>query len=124
MPTPLTVQSQLALIAAGTSPIMTNADATGHTYRNVRGVEDLEPEIYVENNTASAITLTMVSARQSNFGTFPNKVVTCAAASLTILPAFDVHRFTDPGTGLASFTLSVTANVRVAAVEPGRFYKE
>ena len=124
MPTELVVQSQLALMEAGTPPTMTAADATGHTYRNLRGVEDLEPMIYVENSTASPITLTMISARKSNFGTFPNKTVTIPAMTITQLPGFDVRRFTDPGTSLASFTLSATSGVRVAAVEPGRYYKE
>jgi len=122
--TQILVQKQLDLVAAGQQPTMVNADPTGHTYINWRGLENLEPELYIENNTASAITLTMVTARASNFGTFPNKVVTIPAASLMILPAFDSRRFADPGTGLASFTLSVTTNVRVAAVEPGRIWKE
>ena len=103
---------------------MVAADPTGHTYTNWRGLENLEPELYIENNTASPITLTMATARDSNFGTFPDKPITIPAASLMIVPAFDSRRFTHPGTGLASFTLSVTTNVRVAAVEPGRIFKE
>lgn len=121
MATELTVQDQLALMAAGAAPTMVAADITGHTVVNDAG---REVEIWVDNASGSPLTMTVETARKSDFGTFPDKVITIPAAALVVLPTFAARRFTDVGTGKLSFTLSAVGSVTVAAVRAGQYFQE
>jgi len=121
MATDLTAQSQLTLMAAGTAPTMTAADITGHTVLNPAGAE---VNIWVNNASASVLTMTVTTARDSNFGTFPDKTLSIQAASLVVLSQFSARRFTSPETGKLTFTLSAVTSVTVAAVTPGQYFQE
>jgi len=121
MPIQITVQDQVTLILSDTPPTFINADAGGHTYLNGPG---REAHIIIQNASLASITATFVSVRKSNFGTFPNKVITIGPDRESTLPLFDHRRFTDEDTLLASFTLSAITNVMVAAILPGVFFKE
>lgn len=121
MATELSVQDQIALVDGGDAPAMVAADANGNTYRNPAGGE---PMLWVQNDSGSPITVTIATARPSNFGTYPDKTYTVPASTLQLLPRFDARRFTDPGTTLCSVSYSDVTSVTVAAVRPGLVWKE
>jgi hypothetical protein len=116
----LTVQDQLALVAASASPNFVAASANGHTVDNPEGHET---QLWFINSGA-AITVTFVSARKSNFGTFPNKAITIPGGSTVAIPTFSARRFSDPATGKLSFTLSSVAGVTLAALRLGQYFQE
>jgi hypothetical protein len=121
MPTELVVQDQITLVEAGDAPTMVAADATGNTFRNPPGDE---AHLWVQNGGGLPVTVTVATARPSNFGRFPDKVLTVPAATLQQLPLFSAVRFTDPGTTLCTVTYSSVSSVTVAAVRPGMYEKE
>ncbi len=113
----LAIQFEQSLGPSG--PLFVAADAAGHTFAN-----DGSVAIWVHNNTASAITLTMASARDSDFGPYPSREVEIAASTLFKTSTWNARRFTNPVTGLASFTLDVTSGVLVAAVSQQQIFKD
>lgn len=113
----LSVQFESALGPSG--PTYVAADAGGHTFAN-----DGETAIWVKNLSASSINLVMASARDSDFGPYPSKTIAIAASTIFKTQTFNARRFTSPVTGLATFTLSATASVEVAAVAQQQIFKD
>lgn len=113
----LAIQFELSLGPSG--PLFVAADATGHTFAN-----DGNVAIWVHNNTLNPLTLTMLSARHSDFGPYPSREIEIAASTLYKTSTWHSRRFTDERTGRATFTLSVTSGVLVAAVAQQQIYKD
>lgn len=114
----LTLQYEFELV--GGEIVWTPGSASGHQFANQQG----DVGIWIDNMRGTSIVVTFLTARESDFGVFPDKVITCAAAAITKLPTFNPRRFTTVGTGKTTFTLSETTDVQVAALVQQQYFKE
>ncbi len=97
-----------------------NADALGHTIGNSSG----NVAIHVKNDNAADVTLTILSARESDFGPYPAWTFIVKSGTQRKTPTFDPRRFSDPLTKLLTFMLSVTTDVQVAALVQQQKFKD
>ena len=70
------------------------------------------------------VTLTMESRVRSELGELVSRDFVFPKGYATQSPQFDSRRFTDPTTGMLSFTLSEVGSVQVAAVIIAKIFKE
>jgi hypothetical protein len=99
-------------------PDFVAADAGGDEAPNPRS----RTAIWIINDGAE-MTLTITSSRESNFGPYPNKVITIPSGVSYFTPQFDARRF-DNLNGRISFIFSRVSDVTVAAVERGTVYQD
>lgn len=75
------------------------------------------------NNDGASVTCTITSQRDSNFGPFPDKVLTIPANTFYPLPPFDPRRF-NTADSFIHFVFSDETNVTIAAVEDETIFKD
>lgn len=113
----LAVQIELSLVAP---PVFVDADASGHTFAN----SGSSVAIWFDNSASGvAKTATFLNGRDSDFGDHPDWTFTIPANEIVKTPTWDARRFTNPATGLVTFTLSSVAGLKVAAVAQGTIYR-
>jgi hypothetical protein len=107
----------------GASPqdfVWTDADASGHLVPNSQG----NVAIWINNGRNDDVTMTVTSPVRSEMGELVERTFVFPKGLATQSPQFDRRRFTNPSTGMLSFTLSAVGNVQVAAVVIEKIFKE
>lgn len=97
-----------------------DADAAGHLVPNSQS----NVVIWVNNGRNEDVTMTVESPVRSELGELITHELVFPKGYATQSPQFDRQRFTDPSTGMLSFTLSEVGSVQVAAVVIEKVFKE
>lgn len=97
-----------------------DADSDGHFVPNSQG----NIIVWVNNGRNEDVTMIVESPVPSEMGELVKPTFVFPKGLATPSPQFDSRRFTDPSTGMLSFTLSAVGSVQVAAVVVEKIYKE
>lgn len=106
----LTLYNLLTL--SGSEPTYITANSGGDRIYNPRS----RSRAWVVNS-GGAQDATIESALESNFGAYPDYVVSIPAGAFWILPPFSAARFNDPTDGYYKVTFDTPADIQIASVE-------
>lgn len=106
----MAVIPEVTVTQAGAAP-PTRAAAAADTI-----VPDQNIDLYVNNASAGAVNVTIVSKVVCSQGVLHDLVVSVPAGAIRLIGPIPAQRFADPVTGLASVNYSATASVSVASI--------
>lgn len=114
------VQDQRDLVGLPVERVIANAAGSGGNKFYNDGFGEIHLDII--NGSGSALVLTVISARPSNFGVYPNHTETIPVDVGYVTRGFDPRRFNDLE-GFLTFSFDIVTFVEIAAVRRQKIYQ-